>query len=182
MFGEERSLETLSRKEAVALLATIAVGRVVFTVGALPAIVPVAFAVHDGAVVMRTSPDSRLAKAAPGGVLAFEIDDIDAETRTGWSVVVMGVATVVADPEAQAAIDGVVETFAPGHTDVCISLPLTVVTGRRVTAPAQDQSPVKARPLPQATLRAPAIRSIRRHETVSAPRAAELPPREKGAS
>ena len=105
MFGEERSLETLSKQDAVALLSTIPVGRVVFTVGALPAIVPVAFAVHDGAVVMRTSPESRLAKAAPGGVLAFEIDDIDAETRTGWSVVVMGVATVVADPEQRAAID-----------------------------------------------------------------------------
>ena len=134
MFGEERSLEKLSKQDAVALLSTIPVGRVVFTVGALPAIVPVAFAVHDGAVVMRTSPRSRLAKAAPGGVLAFEIDNIDAETRTGWSVVVMGVATVVADPEQRAAIDGVVETFAPGQRDVCIRLPLTVVTGRRVTA------------------------------------------------
>jgi nitroimidazol reductase NimA-like FMN-containing flavoprotein (pyridoxamine 5'-phosphate oxidase superfamily) len=133
MFTEERSLETLSQQDSVALLSTIPVGRVVFTVGALPAIVPVAFAVHDGAVVMRTSPESRLAKAAPGGVLAFEIDDIDAETRTGWSVVVMGVATVVVDPEARAAIDGVVEAFAPGQRDVYIRLPLTVVTGRRVT-------------------------------------------------
>ena len=142
MFGEERFLEALSQQEAVALLATIPVGRVVFTVGALPAIVPVAFAVHDGAVVMRTSPESRLAKAAPGGVLAFEVDDIDAETRTGWSVVVMGVATVVANPEQRAAIDGVVDAFAPGRKDVCIRLPLTVVTGRRVTA-VRDQSPLQ---------------------------------------
>jgi nitroimidazol reductase NimA-like FMN-containing flavoprotein (pyridoxamine 5'-phosphate oxidase superfamily) len=134
MFGEQRSLETLSTSEAVALLSTIPVGRVVFTVGALPAIVPVAFAVYDGAVVMRTSPESRLAKAAPGGVLAFETDDIDPETRTGWSVVVMGVAAVVADPVRRAAIDGVVGTFAPGQQDVCIRLPLTVVTGRRVAA------------------------------------------------
>ncbi len=181
MFGEERSLETLSTRESVALLSTIPVGRVVFTVGALPAIVPVAFAVHDGAVVMRTSPRSRLAKAAPGGVLAFEIDDIDAEARTGWSVVVMGVATVVADPEQRAAIDGVVETFAPGQRDVCIRLPLTVVTGRRVTA-VKDQGPVEARLLPQATPLAPAIPSSRRHENVPAPTAAEPPPREKDAS
>ena len=75
MFGEERSLETLSKQDAIALLAAIPVSRVVFTVGALPAIVPVAFAVHDGAVAMRTSAESRLARAAPGGVLAFEIDD-----------------------------------------------------------------------------------------------------------
>ncbi len=178
MFGEQRSLEALSTREAVALLSTIPVGRVVFTVGALPAIVPVAFAVYDGAVVMRTSPESRLAKAAPGGVLAFEIDDIDAETRTGWSVVVMGVATVVADPEQRAAIDGVVETFAPGQRDVCIRLPLTVVTGRRVSreGPRSRRALCLERPLLRPPYR------LRRHGDVPAPTAAEPPPREKDAS
>lgn len=181
MFGEERSLEALSEQDAVALLSTSPVGRVVFTVGALPAIVPVAFAVHDGAVVMRTAPESRLARAAPGGVLAFEIDDVDPQTRTGWSVVVMGVATVVADPVQRAAINGLVEAFAPGRDDVCIRLPLTVVTGRRVTA-AKDQSPVETRLLPQAAPLVSAIRSSRSHDTVPTPRAAERPPLEKDAS
>jgi nitroimidazol reductase NimA-like FMN-containing flavoprotein (pyridoxamine 5'-phosphate oxidase superfamily) len=134
MFSEERSLETLSKRDAVALLSTVSVGRVVFTVGALPAIVPVSFAVHGDAIVMRTSPDSRLARAAPGGVLAFEVDDVDPKARTGWSVVVTGLASTVSDPPERAVIDGIVETFAPGHTDVCIRLPLTVVTGRRVAA------------------------------------------------
>jgi len=137
MFSEERSLEKLSKSDAVALLSTLSVGRVVFTVGALPAIVPVAFAVHDDAVVMRTSLGSRLARAAPGGVLAFEVDEVDPTTRTGWSVVVTGVARVVADHAGRAAIDGIVETFAPGQTDVCIRLPLTVVTGRRLTSPGR---------------------------------------------
>jgi nitroimidazol reductase NimA-like FMN-containing flavoprotein (pyridoxamine 5'-phosphate oxidase superfamily) len=137
MFSEERSLEKLSKTDAVALLSTTSVGRVVFTVGALPAIVPVSFAIHDDAVVMRTSPGSRLARAAPGGVLAFEVDDVDPTERTGWSVVVTGVARVVADPAERAVIDGVVETLAPGQVDVCIRLPLTVVTGRRLTSPGR---------------------------------------------
>ena len=134
MFSEERSLETLSKRDAVALLSTVSVGRVVFTVGALPAIVPVAFAVHGDAIVMRTSPESRLARAAPGGVLAFEVDDVDPATRTGWSVVVTGLASTVSDPAERAVINGMVETFAPGQIDACIRLPLTVVTGRRVAA------------------------------------------------
>jgi nitroimidazol reductase NimA-like FMN-containing flavoprotein (pyridoxamine 5'-phosphate oxidase superfamily) len=134
MFSEERSLETLSKRDAVGLLSTVSVGRVVFSVGALPAIVPVAYAVHGDAIVMRTSPESRLARAAPGGVLAFEVDEVDPATRTGWSVVVTGLASTVSDPVERAAIDGIVETFAPGQTDVCIRLPLTVVTGRRVVA------------------------------------------------
>jgi nitroimidazol reductase NimA-like FMN-containing flavoprotein (pyridoxamine 5'-phosphate oxidase superfamily) len=134
MFSEDRSLETLSKRDAVDLLSTVSVGRVVFTVGALPAIVPVSFAVHGDAIVMRTSPESRLARAAPGGVLAFEVDDVDPARRTGWSVVVTGVASTISDPAERAAIDGIVETFAPGQADVCIRLPLTVVTGRRVAA------------------------------------------------
>jgi nitroimidazol reductase NimA-like FMN-containing flavoprotein (pyridoxamine 5'-phosphate oxidase superfamily) len=144
MFSEERSLEELSKSDAVALLSTIPVGRVVFTVGALPAIVPVAFAVHDDAIMMRTSSRSRLARAAPGGVLAFEVDDVDPVTRTGWSVVVTGVASVVADPAERAVIDGVVEMFAPGHTDVCIRLPLTMVTGRRVTAAGRKPADLRS--------------------------------------
>jgi len=140
MFSEERSLETLSKRDAVALLSTVSVGRVVFTVGALPAIVPVAFAVHGDAIVMRTSPESRLARAAPGGVLAFEVDDVDPATRTGWSVVVTGLASTVSDPAERAVINGMVETFAPGQIDACIRLPLTVVTGRRVAAPEAPSS------------------------------------------
>jgi uncharacterized protein len=141
MFSEERSLETLSKRDAVGLLSTVSVGRVVFSVGALPAIVPVSFAVHGDAIVMRTSPESRLARAAPGGVLAFEVDDVDAATRTGWSVVVTGLASTVSDPAERAAIDVIVKTFAPGQADVCIRLPLTVVTGRRVAAAREVPPP-----------------------------------------
>lgn len=134
MFGEERSLESMSTREAIALLAGARVGRVVFTVAALPAIVPVTFGVHGGAIVMRTSAGTRLAAAADHGVLAFEADEVDPETRTGWSVVVTGIAEVVTEPVQRAVIHGVVEPFVPGHNDVCIRLPMAVVTGRRVAA------------------------------------------------
>src|SRR5215212_2031773 len=70
---EERSLEALSPQEARTLLASATVGRVVFTLAALPAVVPVTFAVYGDAVVMRTADDTRLAAAADGGVLAFEV-------------------------------------------------------------------------------------------------------------
>jgi uncharacterized protein len=132
MAGPERSLEALSRPESLVLLASVRVGRVVFTVGALPAIVPIAFATHGDAVVMRTSVGTRLALAADHGVLAFEVDDVDPGTRTGWSVVVTGVAEIVTDPVERAVIHGLVEPFAPGQNDVCVRLPLSVMTGRRV--------------------------------------------------
>lgn len=137
-----RSLELLSHRDCLALLTGARVGRVVFTVAALPAIVPVTFAVHEEAIVMCTAADTRLAAAADDGVLAFEVDDLDAASRTGWSVVVTGVAEHVTDPVARAHIHGKVSPWAPGHHDVFIRLPLTVVTGRRIV----DTAAAIARP------------------------------------
>ena len=126
-------MEKLSTRDAVALLASTGVGRVVFTVAALPAVVPITFVVHRDAVVMRTGAGTRLASAADGGVLAFESDDVDPVARTGWSVVVIGIAEVVSDPVQRAVIHRLVKPFAPGENDVAVRLPLSVVTGRRVT-------------------------------------------------
>jgi uncharacterized protein len=129
---EDRSFEVMPEREAIALLSSMTLGRVVFTLAALPAIVPVNYAVQDHAVVIRTSQDTRLAAAADGGVLAFEVDQVDPVTRTGWSVVVTGVAEVVTNPRERAIIHGMLEPYEPGHHDVYVRLPLTVVTGRRV--------------------------------------------------
>jgi hypothetical protein len=85
---------------------------------------------------MCTAPDSRLAAAADEGVLAFEIDEIDPQSRSGWSVVVTGVAELVTDSLTRSRIHGMVTPWPPGHLDVFVRLPLTVVTGRRIVAAA----------------------------------------------
>jgi nitroimidazol reductase NimA-like FMN-containing flavoprotein (pyridoxamine 5'-phosphate oxidase superfamily) len=138
MMYAERSLTALSRRDCVALLVDKQVGRVVFTERALPAVVPVTFAICDDAVVMCTAADTRLASAATRGVLAFQVDDIDPNTRSGWSVVVVGVAEVVDDPAEQARIRCVLQPWAPGQNEVFIRLPLKVVTGRRILAGESD--------------------------------------------
>jgi uncharacterized protein len=132
MIYAERALTALSRRECVGLLAGQQIGRVVFTERALPAVVPVTFAVHDDAVVMCTAADTRLAAAATRGVLAFQVDDIDPSTRSGWSVVVVGVAELVDDHAEQARLRLVLQPWVPGRNVVFIRLPLKVVTGRRI--------------------------------------------------
>jgi nitroimidazol reductase NimA-like FMN-containing flavoprotein (pyridoxamine 5'-phosphate oxidase superfamily) len=94
--------------------------------------VPVTFAVHDEAILIRTGPDSRLAMAAAGQVLAFEVDELNANTRTGWSVVVTGVAQIVTDPDKRALLQDAVLPWVPGERDVLIELPFTMLTGRRI--------------------------------------------------
>ena len=82
---EPATVSELSRDECLALMAGAAVGRMVFTASALPAVVPVTFALDGGAAVCQTSSSSRLAQAADGGVLALQTDEVDVMTRSGWS-------------------------------------------------------------------------------------------------
>lgn len=90
----------LSRKESLQLLASVSMGRVGFTEQALPAIRPVNHLVDAGAVIMRTHPGSALlSHSLNSEVVAYEADDIDRVTHTGWSVVVTGVATRVTATE-----------------------------------------------------------------------------------
>ena len=128
----DRRMQPLSAGESVALLASTPVGRVVFTERALPAVLPVAFVVDGDTVVLRTARGSRLARAAVGGVLAFEADELQPATRTGWSVVVTGQAWVEEDDEEVARLSALLEPWVPGIKDVFIRSPLTVVSGRRI--------------------------------------------------
>lgn len=131
---DDRALLVLSRRECIAYLRAQSVGRVVFTERALPAVMPVSYAVLDDSLVTSTTPGSRLAAAARGGVLAFEVDQLDAATRTGWSVVVTALPELVVDPVDRARVHSVLRSWAPGSHDLLLRLPLTVVTGRRIEA------------------------------------------------
>lgn len=135
-----RETETLTAPECWRRLASVPMGRVVFTEGGLPAVHPVNFLVHGHSVIIRTGPGTKLDAARRGDVLAFEADHVDPETRTGWSVLVVGHATVVAD------VDRLVAVLDPGHRPWVQGRGLHVVevvgervTGRRLVL---DRSPV----------------------------------------
>jgi hypothetical protein len=68
------------------------VGRMAVAVGSQPDIFPVNYVIEDGEIVIRTAEGTKLAAAIMGGRVAFEIDELDADSQTGWSVVVHGAA------------------------------------------------------------------------------------------
>lgn len=65
------------------------------TSGGLPLILPVHYVYDDGVIMFRTGAGTKLRAAANGDVLAFEVDTYDAESGVGWSVMVLGRATVL---------------------------------------------------------------------------------------
>ena len=124
----------LEHARCLELLAQSPIGRVAWCGPDGPEIVPVTIGLHDGAVVFRTAAYSALARAADGSVLAVEVDDFDATTRTGWSVVVVGPARSVTEPEELVELwhrDGP-EPWAPGVRTLFMRVAAQRVTGREI--------------------------------------------------
>ncbi|GAA3880388.1 pyridoxamine 5'-phosphate oxidase family protein [Streptomyces lacrimifluminis] len=126
----------LDRQECLRLMAKVPVGRIVYTRQALPAVLPVNFCLdRDAAVLVRTSASSELVGAIVGAVVAFEADAVDAGTHSGWSVVVMGPATLVTDPAEHARLlrTGPLSWApAPAPQEVFVRIAPELVTGREL--------------------------------------------------
>lgn len=83
-------------------LESATLGRVGVSIGVLPVIGPVNFAVV-GDIVSRTSAGTELDAAAVNLVVGFEVDGFDPVGHRGWSVVVQGAGAEVTDPRVPAA-------------------------------------------------------------------------------
>jgi len=126
-------LELLDEAECTALLSSCHVGRVGITVAGLPVILPVNFTWIDGSIVFRTGAGTKLHAASNGAVIAFELDDYDAGTASGWSVLAIGRATHITDADQSADLEARVERpWAEGPRDHFVRLTPELLTGRRL--------------------------------------------------
>ncbi len=144
MTTDDHGLLELERSVCLALLSSVPVGRLVHTAHALPAIWPVNFVLLPDAVYLRTSRGTGVWQAAEAAaVVAFEADDVDAQGRYGWSVVVIGRAGLVTEPGALQRLRAVLPApWAAGVREEVARIPLELVNGRRVGGPVH----VDARP------------------------------------
>lgn len=131
----ESVLTVLSREQCLRLMATAPVGRIIYTRHAMPAVELVNFTVDAGGIVIRTAPSGKLLAAIQDAVVAFEADDYDPATRSGWSVTAVGHAREVTDP----ADIGMLRTtgphpWAPGHHPYFVRITPGQLTGRYLRA------------------------------------------------
>ncbi|MGW4203199.1 pyridoxamine 5'-phosphate oxidase family protein [Streptomyces sp. NPDC004726] len=150
-----RHLTRLLRGEALRLLGTVSLGRIVFTHQALPAVRPVNHLVDGGDVIVRLHDGASAASVGapadgPGVVVAYEADVIDPDTHLGWSVVVTGYARHVADLDALSRYRTLLRPWVAQTTNDILRIRPDIVTGFRITvlpapatpAPAGAQPPV----------------------------------------
>ncbi len=91
----------LSRKQCLARLASTQLGRIGVSIDALPVILPIHFTLADDSILFRTTLGTKLDSAASSAVVAFQVDAYDATEQGWWSVLLQGIATPVADEEAE---------------------------------------------------------------------------------
>ena len=126
-------LEEISEDECLQLLDRHNLGRLAIVVDGQPLIFPVNYALSHRVVTFRTAHGTKLANA-PGTNVAFEIDDYNASTRIGWSVLVQGVgvdATTALDDVSWTARGGTPHPLAPGVKIHRLAIKPTSITGRR---------------------------------------------------
>lgn len=121
----------LDRGECLRLLATAVVGRIVFTERALPSVMAVHYALDGDCIVIKTSAASIIVGAARHAIVAFEVDEIDRATHTGWSVVATGAARLCTDPVAVAHFDRLpLKPWSTGQRDSYLLIEPRLFTGR----------------------------------------------------
>jgi uncharacterized protein len=124
----------LSTSECRDLLAGGVVGRVAMATPVGPRIVPVSYRLYGDAIVFRTAPYSELSTYGWDTDLAFEVDELDFEAHAGWSVVAIGRALVVDDPDDVQLIrrDGEPQPWAAGSRHLYVKLAWRQLTGIRL--------------------------------------------------
>lgn len=131
---DDNGLQVLEHEECLRLLRGSYVGRVGVSWRALPTVLPVNYALDgDDQIVIRTGAGSLLGSALTERVIAFEVDDMEPVSHTGWSVVVVGRARMLTDPDAIARARLLpLRPWASGDKDLFVTIETRIVTGRRV--------------------------------------------------
>ncbi|HJP67206.1 MAG TPA: pyridoxamine 5'-phosphate oxidase family protein [Actinomycetota bacterium] len=130
----DTKVEILDQAECLALLATQRLGRLAVTRGADvgPHVVPVNYALLRQSIVFRSAPGTKLHRLVTEPV-TFEVDSFDPFMRTGWSVVVEGLAYEASDREMEYE-EVNLHPLLEKQTSRWARLVPRTITGRRITA------------------------------------------------
>lgn len=129
----QHAIRSLTRDESVERLERTGIGHVGVTRDGVAHVVPVNYAMLDDTIVFRCGAGTKLAAAAVGGPMSFEVDSIDETEGTGWSVLVSGAAHVVDDPATLAAVDALeLRCFDPSTKHAVVQISSLLVSGREI--------------------------------------------------
>lgn len=112
------------------LLSGHSVGRVAWMSRLGLQVLPVTYRFTQDTILFRVDPSSVLGELAAGVEVAFEVDDIDLETASGWSVVIHG--TTSSHPEDP--FEELPPPWAPGERHLVVAIQVGSYSCRAVSA------------------------------------------------
>jgi uncharacterized protein len=114
-------------------MASVPVGRIIYTRQAMPAVELVNFALDHGDIVIRTDHSGTLAAATRGTVVAFEADSLDLSGQACWSVTVIGQSHEVTDADEISRLEQTgLSSWAPGEQQNFIRISPGILNGRQL--------------------------------------------------
>jgi uncharacterized protein len=130
----------LPREECLRLLASQSFGRLAVTTGeGAPMIRPVNYIFDEPSqsVVFRTARGSKFHALLRAAKAAFEIDGIDPGSRTGWSVIIVGVTEEVTHAAEVRRLESIgLHSWAPGEKPHWVRIRAWTVSGRQIVQAA----------------------------------------------
>ena len=125
-------LEILGEQECLRLLEQSRVGRVATVRDGVASVVPVTYALVGDEIAFFTGEGTKLAAARDGELVSFEVDHIDLAQQTGWSVLVVGVATLAAPSTRSRAEALGLYPWVAGDRSYLVRIRPRAISGRRV--------------------------------------------------
>jgi uncharacterized protein len=126
--------QQLNSTECLGLLRSGVFGRVAISTPDGPHIIPVNYSIASDMVVFRTTPYGVLGTYGRDTQMAFEIDHVDYEYGTGWSVLAQGRSKHISDSRE---LDEIIASWSPhpwasGQRNLYLGLRWTALSGRRL--------------------------------------------------
>jgi len=129
----QRPPEVLRGDECWKLIRGESVGRLGFVVDGWPVVLPMNYCVDGEEIILRTGPGAMLASAQCAEQVSLQVDAIDSLYRSGWSVLVLGVAEeIIQADELDRLRSLALRSWAGGERRHWVRMRPIQITGRRL--------------------------------------------------
>lgn len=129
MFTHEDPILVLDEDQSWRLLENTRHGRIVLTAAGETDIFPINYRAHNGVLLLRTAPGTKLAELTINENVVFETDGILSEEA--WSVVVKGTARVLTHSQEISHAEALnLKTWVPTLKDFYVEIKPSQISGR----------------------------------------------------
>ena len=123
----------LDRALCLELLRAVTVGRVGYVTTEGPRILPVNYTLAEEHIVFRTLAYGEIAEHVLDQRVAFEVDHMDQNFQSGWSVLVTGQCELLTEAEMQRLLLGrIPDPWAGGPRTLFLKIATGQISGRQV--------------------------------------------------